>query len=139
MAVPPHDPVKTAAHKAAPAARQAIKPQWPYSVEVFEFVQHGVAYTVQALHGRLRPQSKKHRHVGGRELCLGLRQFATKRWGFMARTVLKRWNVNSTLDFGRIVFLMAKVGLLKTSDADRLEDFRDVYDFATLESEYRII
>jgi uncharacterized repeat protein (TIGR04138 family) len=56
----------------------------------------------------------------------------------LADTVLQKWNLNRTLDFGRIVFTLVEAGVLKTTQEDSLEDFRDVYDLASLHVGYRI-
>jgi len=120
-----------------PMMRLVVEMDWPYSAEVFEFVHRGLAHTVQRIHGE-KTEPGVCRHVTGRQLCEGLRDCATRRWGYMARTVLEHWNVTTTFDFGRIVFMMVKAGLLKTSEGDSVEDFRDVYDFKALETEYRI-
>jgi uncharacterized repeat protein (TIGR04138 family) len=111
-----------------------------YSLDAFAFVQEGLAYTVKKIHGGESPRSKKaaapalpekSRHIGGRELCDGLRELALSKWGLMARAVLARWGVTSTLDFGRIVFAMVDSGWMQKTDEDSLEDFRNVYDFKT--------
>jgi uncharacterized repeat protein (TIGR04138 family) len=70
-----------------------------------------------------------NRHVSGRQLCWGLRDFALERWGLMARTVLNRWRIDSTSDFGRIVFAFIEHNLMQKQPEDTLEDFEDVYDF----------
>ena len=109
-----------------------------YPVEAYEFVQQGLAYTVKKIHGPSRAEGQIGRHVRGQELCEGLREFALDRWGLLARTVLSRWNVRRTLDFGKIVFSMVDAGHLQTTEEDSLDDFRDVYDFArAFEREYR--
>jgi uncharacterized repeat protein (TIGR04138 family) len=69
------------------------------------------------------------RHVTGQQLCLGLRDFAIRRYGMMAPAVLRAWNLRSTDDFGRIVFAMIEHGLMSKTADDSLEDFRSVYDF----------
>jgi uncharacterized repeat protein (TIGR04138 family) len=108
-----------------------------YPVDAFVFVQQGLAWTVKARHGQ-RPAGEC-RHVTGRELAEGLREVATHKWGRLARTVLERWHITATLDFGRIVFALIEAGLLAKSDEDALDDFRDVYDFGeAFESRYRI-
>ncbi len=70
-----------------------------------------------------------NRHVTGQELCWGLRELALRRWGLLARTVLKGWNITETTDFGRIVFALVENGFLRKEPQDKLEDFQDVYDF----------
>lgn len=79
-----------------------------------------------ALIGRMQSES---RHVTGQQLCLGLRDFAIRRYGMMAPAVLRAWNLRSTDDFGRIVFAMIEHGLMSKTADDSLEDFRSVYDF----------
>lgn len=69
------------------------------------------------------------RHVSGQQLCVGLRDFAIVQFGALARTVLERWGVRKTEDFGKIVFAMIDAGLMRKTDEDTLEDFRDVYEF----------
>jgi len=112
-----------------------------YPIEAYEFLQKGLSYTVNKIHGVAKPEEEVHvsRHVDGRILCDGLREYALKRWGLMAQTVLKRWNVKKTVDFGRIVFAMVDNGWMQKTEDDTLDDFRDVYDFGSaFESGYRI-
>jgi len=108
-----------------------------YPPEAYEFVQAGLQYTVERLHaGRHR---EKGQHVSGRELSAGLREFALMQWGLMARAVLRRWNITRTEDFGRIVFALVEHGWMSKTEDDTLEDFRNVFDFATaFEEGYRI-
>lgn len=72
---------------------------------------------------------KLNRHVGGRDLCWGLRDFALRRWGMMARLVLETWNIRKTEDFGRIVFGFIEADLMQKQPEDSLDDFQDVYCF----------
>ena len=46
-------------------------------------------------------------------------------------TVLRRWNITSTLDFGRIVFALIEVKQMQRTEDDSIDDFRNVYDFKT--------
>lgn len=77
------------------------------------------------------------RHVDGADLCLTLRRLASERWGIMARAVLGSWNITSTMDFGRIIFEMLKHGALGKSPGDRIEDFKDAFDFSDFDN-YKI-
>ena len=109
-----------------------------YPQDAFLFVQQGLTFTVEKIHGNVTDPEASH-HVGGRELCQGLHELALQQWGFLARTVLARWNITSTLDFGRIVFALVQHRHLQKTDDDNLEDFRNVYDFrAAFETSYRI-
>jgi uncharacterized repeat protein (TIGR04138 family) len=109
-----------------------------YPADAYLFVQQGLSYTVEKIHGQV-PEPNASHHISGRDLCLGLRDVALDRWGLLARTVLERWNITTTLDFGRIVFAMVEHQLMQKTEHDQLHDFRQVYDFqAALESSYRI-
>lgn len=70
-----------------------------------------------------------NRHIGGEELCWGLRDLSLEQWGLMAATVLEHWGIRSTKDFGRMVFALVENGLLQKQPDDCVRDFDDVYDF----------
>ena len=101
----------------------------PYPPEAFAFVQHGLRYTIDQIRRHDPSMPEEGRHVSGQELCLGLRDFAVRQYGLLARTVFSRWNITQTDDFGRIVFAMVEHGLMRKTDEDSIDDFRSVYDF----------
>lgn len=117
--------------------QQIVEEVGLYPMEAFDFVQQGLSYTVQKLHGEIKDE-KRSRHVTGPDLCQGLRAFALMNWGLLARTVLARWNVRKTIDFGRIVFALVDNGYMQRTDDDTLDDFRDVFDFKTAFENYKI-
>jgi uncharacterized repeat protein (TIGR04138 family) len=120
------------------AIEPVIEEERVYSREAFDFVRRGLTYTVDRVHAA-QTDPKASRHVSGAQLCEGLREFAIMRWGFLARAVLRRWNVTRTEDFGRIVFTLVESGEMSKTDEDTVEDFNRVYDFATaFEAGYRI-
>lgn len=119
-----------------------------YPLDAFLFIQRGLDHTVRHLHGEepdpaLEPgqattgeearqrmeEAESGRHVSGRQLCEGIRDFAIEQYGLLAPVVLGHWNVRRSVDFGRIVFEMVDAGLMKKTDEDRVEDFNDVFDF----------
>jgi len=93
-----------------------------YSPKAFEFVYEGLEYSV-------KHRTQKNKHVSGQKLCEGLRQFALKKWGRLAKTVLKSMGINTTRDFGEIVYLMIEHEWMKAQPEDTIDDFNDVYDF----------
>jgi len=120
------------------SVQQVVEDLGLYPPEAYAFIQQGLSFTVQKLHGNVK-DPKANRHVSGPDLCEGLRELALSQWGRLARTVLRRWNITTTLDFGRIVFAMVEAGLMQKTDDDSLEDFRNVFEFRTaLENEYQI-
>ncbi|MFW5653704.1 MAG: Minf_1886 family protein [Planctomycetota bacterium] len=109
---------------------ESIREKSPYPNEAFIFVQEGLEFTVQQVYGReLVDREPGSCHVTGEELCHGLRDYAIRKYGLMARSVLEHWNIARTEDFGRIVFAMVETGLWSQTDDDSMEDFRAVYSF----------
>lgn len=94
-----------------------------YDVEAYSFVLSALHYTLRKL--------GEHRHISGKELLEGIREYALREYGPMARTVLEHWGVRNTMDFGEIVFNLVDVGLVKRRPSDSKEEFRNVYDFRT--------
>lgn len=110
-----------------------------YPVDAYLFVQRGLDFTVNRLHGEIdddfeaiEPEEfEAQRHVSGQDLCVGLRDFAMKEYGLLARTVLRRWSITTSRDFGQIVFAMVDGGLMRKTDEDTIHDFNNVFDFAS--------
>ena len=94
-----------------------------YKFEAYSFALAGLHFTVSRL--------DKPRHVTGRELCKGLRDYALDQFGPMARIVLEHWGIRCTRDFGEIVFLLIEASLLRKTEEDSIDDFVNIYDFDT--------
>ncbi len=101
----------------------------PYPIEAFAFVREGLNFTVRQVHENPESLPEDDRHITGQQLCMGLRDLAITRWGVLAPTVLEHWCVRRTVDFGRIVFAMINAGLMTKTSADRLDDFKGVFEF----------
>jgi uncharacterized repeat protein (TIGR04138 family) len=114
--------------KGPEAMAQLILADGRYPLDAFEFLHDGLETTARRIHGEGMTEPGK-RHVSGTQLCEGLRDLAIERWGPLARTVLRRWGIRQTLDFGNMVYLLVNNGFMQKTDQDSVEDFRDVYDF----------
>lgn len=102
-----------------------------YPRRAYLFVMEAVSYTVEKLTVR--------RHITGKELSLGIRDFAIERFGIAAKLVFEEWNITKTRHFGDIVFNLVNEGLLRKTEEDAIEDFDGVFDFATaFENEFQI-
>ncbi len=128
-----------------------------YPPGAFEFLRRGLDYTVSRLHGPpptpptpptpfIGPGPSPgggggggsgeggvealDRHVSGRDLCFGLRDFALEEYGLLARTVLKSWRLYSSADFGRVVYTLVDQGIWFKTEEDSFDDFIDVFSFA---------
>lgn len=109
--------------------RQVARTAGPYPIEAFLFVREGLTHTVEKVHRDPEALADESRHVSGQQLCLGLRDFAIDRYGMLAPTVLRTWNIRRTDDFGRIVYAMIEHGIMSKTSQDSLDHFRAVYDF----------
>jgi uncharacterized repeat protein (TIGR04138 family) len=102
-----------------------------YKPDAYDFVMRALAFTQKKM--------KRQGHLNGKELCDGIRQFATEEYGAMALTVLQHWGITSTEDFGSIVFNMVASGVMSATDEDSPDDFRAVYDLKEVFAVSRII
>jgi uncharacterized repeat protein (TIGR04138 family) len=92
-----------------------------YKPQAYFFVSAALSYTLKKF--------DKPRHISGVELLDGIRELALRQFGPMTRTVFENWGVTKTLDFGEMVFQLVEAGLMGKTDEDKLDDFRDIYDF----------
>jgi len=92
-----------------------------YNERAYVFVLAALEYAQTRLPAR--------RHLTGMELAWACRDFALEQFGMLAGTVLTHWGIQTTEDFGRIVFILIEVGLLARQPSDRIEDFERVYEF----------
>lgn len=102
-----------------------------YKFEAYSFVMSALHHSVG--------KCEKPRHISGKELLEGIKEYALAQYGPMARTVLNYWGIHETEDFGQIVFALVEAGILRKQPEDSIEDFKNVYDFATaFDQGYRI-
>jgi uncharacterized repeat protein (TIGR04138 family) len=76
------------------------------------------------------------RHVTGRELLDGTRDYALEAFGYLARTVFYEWGITTTEDIGEIVFNLVNESLLMRNDEDTMADFRNGFDFEEFDREF---
>lgn len=122
---------------------ELIEKDGRFPLDAYNFLQRGVRHTVEMVHGPDAltlddDEDPATRHVGGRQLAMGLRDLAVRQWGFLAQTVLRRWGITSTRNFGEMVFVLVEGGVLSRTEGDRVEDFDDVYPFGDIGSDYRV-
>jgi uncharacterized repeat protein (TIGR04138 family) len=98
-----------------------------YEKSAYQFIREALDHTVK----RLEAESSggRTRHVGGRELCDGAREYALAQYGPMTATLLRHWGVERTDDFGEIVYNLVDLDVFGTRQEDKREDFNGVYDF----------
>lgn len=112
-----------------------IRKDGRYPPEAFTFLHRGLEAAAGKRHGSRR--RRQPRHVTGQELCESLRLLAIELWGPLAPMVLASWNIHNTRDFGEMVYLMVRLGLMGKQDSDTINDFDDVYRFREAFGRYR--
>jgi uncharacterized repeat protein (TIGR04138 family) len=98
-----------------------------FAPEAFQFLFESLEHAVR-LAGRSDAEGSA-RHVSGQELLAGMRAYAMEIFGPLAAQVWRSWGVRTTLDWGRIVFLLVDNGMLNRQDNDTIDDFKDGFDF----------
>lgn len=96
-----------------------------FSPEAYEFISDAVLFTTEQL---LRNGNKK-RHISGKELLEGIKDFAISEFGPLANEVLVNWGIKDSISIGHIVFNMVDNQLLGSSEEDTIDDFKDGFDF----------
>ncbi|HHT9121618.1 MAG TPA: Minf_1886 family protein, partial [Candidatus Wunengus sp. YC63] len=94
----------------------------------YQFVFEALDYTTNMLGKNHHKTTDQNRHVTGRQLLEGIRQYASKQFGFMALTVFEEWGINQDEDFGNIVFNLVENGLMGKTETDTRDDFKNIYD-----------
>jgi uncharacterized repeat protein (TIGR04138 family) len=97
-----------------------------YSPDAYLFVREALDFTVKALE---RPTQGTGRHVTGKELLEGIRRYALQQFGPMTVRVFNTWGIQSTADFGEMVFNMVSGKILGKTDQDSKADFANGYEF----------
>ena len=141
----------TAMTRALRKIAEIAKKDGRYHFESYIFIQQGLVYAQFELGmGLPRPfgledddeelaEPPPEAHLTGQQLCEAIRLYALDMYGLMAKVVLNNWGVKTTGDFGNIVYNLIEIGEMTQSEADRREDFADVYDFEqAFEQDYEI-
>ncbi len=109
---------------------QIIRHDGRYPPEAYGFLHDGLTQAAMEAYGESTEGAEsERRHVTGQQICGALRVQAVERWGMLARTVLVKWNIHETIDFGEMVYLLIEHNHMRKTEEDSIDDFRDVYDF----------
>ncbi len=108
-----------------------VKKDPRYKPQSYAFVMGALDYTLRKL--------EKPRHISGRELLQGIKKLAKEEYGPTAKLVFEHWGVKTTEDFGHIVFNLVDAGIMSKTEEDKIEEFRDVFNFTEeFEGKYKM-
>ena len=100
-----------------------------YHRDAYLFLREALDFTQKVIGKAHKNRSRDGSHITGQELLDGIREYALAIYGPMTITVFEEWGITSCEDFGQMVFLMIENNLLRKTDQDRPEDFKNGYSF----------
>jgi uncharacterized repeat protein (TIGR04138 family) len=113
-----------------------------YPVEAYRFVREALAFAADSMElessdysdpdfdlDSEKHKARRERHLSGQQLCEAIRRYSLNQFGYMAKVVLKNWNIDQTSCFGDIVYNMISLGIMKKSSRDKRSHFDGVYHF----------
>lgn len=117
------------------------------SLRRHQFPRNAYRFVFDALHqtqrrlyqAQLDSEDEAETHISGPELLEGIRRLALKQFGLMSTTVFHQWGIDSTEDFGRLVFELIERGEMRKNESDSITDFCGIYSFdEEFDRKYRI-
>lgn len=97
-----------------------------YPAGAYRFMRDALDFTLR----QVRQDGQiEDRHVNGKELAEGIRNYALREFGPMVITVFDEWGIHSCRDFGEIVFNLIEARVFGKTEDDSVEDFVGHYEF----------
>ena len=100
-----------------------------YHRDAYLFLREALDFTQKVIGKAQKNRGRDGSHITGQEMLEEIREYAQGIYGPMTVTVFEAWGVTSCEDFGQMVFLMIENNLLRKTDQDRPEDFKNGYSF----------
>lgn len=101
--------------------QELVKNDKRYPIQAYFFVFEALDFTIKKIGER--------RHITGKELLEGIKDYSLQEFGGLAKMVFNQWGIKKTEDFGEIVFSLVEAGLMSRTETDSREDFKDGYNF----------
>lgn len=89
-----------------------------YAPEAYELLRNGLEYTVENY-----SKGNKGAHLTAEQLYTGTCAYALMEYGPMARMVLEVWGIETSRDFGSVVYNLIEVGIFGKQKGDSREEF----------------
>jgi uncharacterized repeat protein (TIGR04138 family) len=107
------------------ALTEIIQREPRYDRAAYHFLRESLDFTLK----ERKKATGQAGHVSGHQLLDGIRRYALKQFGPMVPTVFEHWGLQTTEDFGRMVFALVDAAIFSTTENDTLEDFKGAYTF----------
>ncbi len=103
-----------------------LKRERRYDGQAYFFLKDALDFTLKRF---MESSGGQGRHVSGRELLEGFRDYSLEQFGPMAATLMEEWGVRQCCDVGNMVFQMIEEQVFGKQESDKPEDFDEVFDF----------
>lgn len=107
--------------------RQCLRRDPRYPREAYGLVRDALDHAQKRL--AEKDKRRAYGHLSGPEILDAFREIVLAQFGPMARVVLGTWQLESTLDVGRVVFNLIEAEVFSKSENDQLSDFEGVFEF----------
>ena len=108
------------------AVDQILKKDDRFEAGAYFFLQDALDFTLK----RAKEENNgENRHVSGKELLFGFRDFALQEFGPMSLTLFREWGVTQCTDIGEMVFHLIEEGMFGKQDSDTVDDFSNQFTF----------
>jgi uncharacterized repeat protein (TIGR04138 family) len=91
-----------------------------YAVEAYALVGEGLQAAAAAVGS---DACACRQHVSATDLVCQSLRLAAERFGLLAPQVLRSWGLVTSMDFGRVTFLLIRSGIVAKQDDDQQSDF----------------
>ena len=108
------------------AVAEILETEKRFQPGAYFLVREALDFTVERL---AKKTGGETRHVSGKELLEGFRDYLLQEYGPMSATLLADWGITKCRDVGEIVFLFIEHGIFGKQDSDTLDDFNEIYTF----------
>ena len=102
-----------------------MKREQRYDGQAYFFLKEALDFTLKRF---LDESSGRNRHVSGKELLEGFRDYALEQYGPMAATLMEEWGIKQSRDVGNMVFRLIEEQVFGKQDSDKPQDFEGLFD-----------
>lgn len=102
-----------------------LKRDQRYDGQAYFFLKEALDFTLKRF---LDAAGGRNRHVSGKELLEGFRDYALEQYGPMAATLMEEWGIRQSRDVGNMVFRLIEEQVFGKQDTDKPEDFEGLFD-----------
>jgi uncharacterized repeat protein (TIGR04138 family) len=96
-----------------------------YDGQAYFFLKEALDFTLKRFSDE---SSGRSRHVSGKELLEGFRDYSLEQYGPMAATLMDEWGIKHSRDVGNMVFRLIEEQVFGKQDSDKPEDFEGLFD-----------